>query len=129
MAPTRDTQRLTEVELELMTVLWKLGKGSVHDVLAGLPEHRKLAYTSVSTVLRILEQKNILQTEKMGRGHQYIPVMSKSEYESYSVHHVLESVFDNAPAALVKRFVESVDLSKKDIEDIQKILNQLGEKQ
>ena len=47
---------LTETELELMTLLWKLGEGAVNDVMDALPPQRRLAYTSVSTMLRILEQ-------------------------------------------------------------------------
>ncbi|HEY0706619.1 MAG TPA: BlaI/MecI/CopY family transcriptional regulator, partial [Polyangia bacterium] len=59
---------LTEVELELMTILWQLGGGTVNEVMAALPEGRTLAYTSVSTILRILEQKGVLSAEKVGRG-------------------------------------------------------------
>lgn len=110
------------MELELMTVLWKLGRGTVHDVLDGLPESRPLAYTSVSTVLRILEQKNILTSEKAGRSHIYIPSVSKTDYESYSVQNVMESVFANTPTAFAKRFIETVDLSEQDILDIQQML-------
>ena len=61
---TTEAKLLTETELELMTILWKLGEGSVADVIALLPKERALAYTSVSTILRILEQKEILTTRK-----------------------------------------------------------------
>ena len=71
------TKLLTEVELELMTALWKLGEGSVADVLETLPKERKLAYTSVSTILRILEQKKVLKARKEGRGHVYVPMLEK----------------------------------------------------
>lgn len=61
-----ESKPLTPVELELMQLVWKLGEVSVADVLAALPPERKLAYTSVSTVLRILEQKGVVQ---IGRAH------------------------------------------------------------
>lgn len=117
-------QKLTDMELELMTVLWRLERGTVHDVIDGLPENRPLAYTSVSTVLRILEQKEVLTSEKSRRSHIYIPKMTKAEYESFSVHHVMESVFENTPKAFVKRFIETVELSPEDIQDIQNMLKQ-----
>lgn len=117
-------QKLTDMELELMTVLWRIGRGTVHDVIDGLPENRPLAYTSVSTVLRILEQKEALTSEKSGRSHIYIPKTTKAEYESFSVHHVMESVFDNTPKAFVKRFIETVDLTPEDILEIQNMLKQ-----
>ncbi len=61
-----DVRLLTKVELELMTILWRLGEGSVTHVLGELPDGRDLAYTSVSTILRILEQKKILKARKEG---------------------------------------------------------------
>ena len=84
---------LTEVELELMTILWKKGEGSVADVIEGLPKDRNLAYTSVSTILRILEQKGALKTRKEGRGHVYIPALKKyrhivSRNPSFIMHQV-----------------------------------------
>ena len=58
--------QLTPVEHELMEILWILGQGTVRDVLAHLPNSRKLAYTSVSTILRILQQKKILTAKENG---------------------------------------------------------------
>src|SRR5690242_526540 len=95
-AKESDGKLLTETELELMTILWRLEEGTVADVIAELPEERDLAYTSVSTILRILEQKNILKTRKEGRGHIYTPLIKKSEYETKTVKHVVERVFDGA---------------------------------
>jgi predicted transcriptional regulator len=117
---------LTETELELMTILWKLGQGSVADVIANLSAGRDLAYTSVSTILRILEQKGVLTTRKEGRGHIYIPQISKSDYESKTVKHVIDRVFDGAPSALVRQLLDSVDLKDSDIQEIKKLIDNLG---
>ena len=89
---------LTDAELELMTILWKLGQGSVNEVMAELPKGRDLAYTSVSTILRILEQKQILTTRKEGRGHLYIPKITKAEYEEATIEKVVAKVFDGSAA-------------------------------
>jgi predicted transcriptional regulator len=123
-----DGKMLTEVELELMTILWKLGEGSVSDVIEKLPEERDLAYTSVSTMLRILEQKGILETRKEGRGHVYIPVLEKSEYESKAVRHVVDRVFDGTASALVKQLLGSVKISKKEIEEIKELIEKAEKK-
>src|SRR5437867_13042111 len=100
--PEAGGRRLTHVELELMTVLWRLGSGTVGDVLEKLPADRRLAYTSVSTVLRILEKKGVLSSRKQGRGHVYIPCITRREYESWSVQDLVARLFDGAPAALVR---------------------------
>ena len=98
--------QLTEVELELMTILWRLGVGTVRDVMAQLPAERQLAYTSVSTMLRILEQKEILTSRKTGVSHVYVPTLSRAEYEASAVERLVSSVFDDVPEALVARLIE-----------------------
>ncbi len=115
---------LTQVELELMSILWKLGSGSVHEVILQLASDRALAYTSVSTILRILESKGFLETRKQGRGHQYVPVISKAAYESTTVQDVVTRVFDGTPTTLVRRLLEVGDLSREDLREIQALLEE-----
>lgn len=119
---------LTVVELELMTILWRLKEGSVADVLAQLPKDRDLAYTSVSTILRILEQKSVLKTRKEGRGHIYIPNIKKSDYESKTVKHLVERVFDGTPVALVRQLLDSGQINEKELTEIQNLLTQFESK-
>jgi predicted transcriptional regulator len=128
-AADRDGDRLlTEVELELMTILWRLGDGggSVNDVLESLPPERPLAYTSVSTILRILERKGVVKARKQGRGHLYVPRITKAAYEARSLRHLLSRVFDGAPAALVRCLVESEKLSPEDLRAIKGLLQARG---
>ena len=119
---------LTDTELELMTLLWKLGEGSVSEVMELLPKERNLAYTSVSTILRILEQKGILKTRKEGRGHIYTPQLKKSEYEIKTVKHVVDRVFDGTPVALVRQLLDTVKLNEGDIKELKKLIDQAGSK-
>jgi predicted transcriptional regulator len=122
-----DSRLLTETELELMRILWKLGQGSVNEVIAELAKERDLAYTSVSTILRILEQKKILASRKEGRGHIYLPLIKKEAYEATSLQHLVSKVFDGAPSTLVKRLIESKDLDPEELKEIRKLLNQRTE--
>jgi predicted transcriptional regulator len=119
---------LTEVELELMTILWRINEGSVGQVIAELPKERELAYTSVSTILRILEQKKIVGTRKEGRGHIYIPLMSKAEYEEKTVKHVVDNMFDGAPITLIKRLLDTVNINDKELEEIKELIEKNGKK-
>lgn len=113
MAKPLRQKLLTDVELELMTALWQKGEGTVHDVLEILPASRKLAYTSVSTVLRILVSKGVLAVRKEGRGHVYVPRVSKADYEATSLRHMVQRVFDGAPDALVRRLLETEELTEE----------------
>lgn len=118
------SKALTEVELELMNLLWKRGEASVNDVLADLPKTRKLAYTSVSTILRILEQKGVLAARKEGRGHVYVPKLSKQVFEAKMIKYMTTQVFDGAPVALVKQLLEVEEISSDDLKAIRKMLDE-----
>ena len=119
---------LTDVELELMSILWRLGEGAVSQVMAELPKGRNLAYTSVSTILRILEQKEVLKARKEGRGHVYIPVLKKDEYEAKTLRHVVNRVFDGTPVALVKQLLGSVPVSENEIDEIKSLIESWNQK-
>ena len=116
---------LTETELEFMSVIWRLGQATVNDVLQSLPPERKVAYTSVSTILRILEQKEILRAHKEGRGHIYTPLESKSEYEARTLKHVVSKVFDGTPVALVRQLLGSVKINADEITELKNLLHKL----
>ena len=123
-AKTKSEKLLTAVELEMMSVLWAKGSGTVNDVQRALSSERKLAYTSVSTMLRILEQKGVLASRKEGRGHVYVPRLEKHDYEARSVRHLVDRVFGGAPAQLVQRLLEVESLSEEEIGNIRRLLKE-----
>jgi len=120
----RVEKALTEVELELMTILWRLGGGTVNEVLAALPPERPLAYTSVSTILRILEQKGVLATAKVGRGHRYVPLVALDAYQAFALAQVVGKVFGGEPVALVRRLVDGAELSTKELAALRALLDE-----
>jgi predicted transcriptional regulator len=106
-----------------MEILWHLGEGTVQDILDNLPKKRDLAYTSVSTILRILEQKKILTTKKSGRKHIYKPVLSKRVFAQYSVEKLVQQVFSGDSLELVSHLLDKKSISIEVIKKIQKLLN------
>ncbi len=119
-----DGKMLTDAELELMTILWAQGEGSVAEVMEGLPPSRDLAYTTVSTILRILEQKGVVKTRKEGRGHIYIPRLTKEAYETKTLKHVVQRVFNDTPVALVRQLLKTVQLDEKELKDLKALIKQ-----
>ncbi len=114
---------LTPVELELMEILWGLNQGTVHDVIAKLPNNRKLAYTSVSTILRILQDKEILTIKKIGRQHIYKPLLSKQTFAKHSVKKILSSVFSGNSIDFVAHLLDKNKLSINELNSIQQLLD------
>jgi predicted transcriptional regulator len=114
---------LTDTELELMLILWKLGEASVHDVIAALPPTRNMAYTTASTMIRILEKKGFVANRKVGKAHLYSPTLGKQEYESRTLGHVVGRLFENTPAALVARLIGDSKLSEQEIAELKQLLD------
>ena len=117
-------KELTAVELEMMNVIWRIGPCSVAQVREYLRPQRDLAYTSVSTIVRILEQKGYVSSEKEGRGHRYAAAVSKASYQALSLHRIVHSVFDGAPSLLVQRLLASEKLTPEELAQIQSLLRE-----
>jgi predicted transcriptional regulator len=123
MARPKNPERLlTEVELELMNIVWKLGGGTVSDVQARLPSDRPLAYTSVATMLRILEQKGVLASRKEGRGHFYRPLVERAAYQAFTLEQLVDKVFGGDSLALARRLIDGGVLSRKDLASLKALL-------
>lgn len=117
---------LTATELEMMNVIWRIGPCSVLQVVEQLRPERELAYTSVSTIVRILEQKGYVISSKEGRGHLYEAAVSKEDYQRSTVQRMVTSVFDNTPALLVRRLLDTESLSSDDLAQIRALLRKKG---
>lgn len=115
---------LTEVELEIMNRVWDLGECTVKEVQETLSPARKLAYTSVATMMKILEQKHVLKSEKKERAHTYRPLLSRFDYERMSLDNLKTNVFGGDPASMVMRLLDDTALSQKEIENIQTLLKE-----
>lgn len=116
---------LTEVELELMHIIWNRSKVSIKDVLSGVSKTRKLAYTTVATVLKVLEQKGFLACEKDSYAHLFFPLISKKEYENTCIDHMVTNVFDGEPMALLQRLLSAKNLSIDAIKAMEEAVIQL----
>ena len=119
----KKNELLTEVELEFMSHLWKLGQGTVRDVLAKLEPGRNLAYTSAATILRILEKKEFVVSTKKGKTFIYQPTIKKDVYQSRSLKNLSEKLFDDTPVTLVARLVDDYGMSEEALEGIRALLD------
>ncbi len=123
MRQKKKSEFLTEVELEFMTELWALGEGSVRDVLAKLAPERNLAYTSAATILRIMEQKDFVTSEKRGKTFVYQPLLAKDAYQSKTLRDLSDKLFDGTPASMVARLVDDQGMSEEALGEIRALLD------
>jgi len=115
-------KQLTKAEEEIMQVLWQLEKATVKDIIVQLPEP-KPAYNTVSTIVRILENKNIVDYEKQGKGHLYFPILKKQDYSNASINNLVDNYFQGSFKSLVSFFVKKNDMDLNEMESILKEIN------
>src|ERR1700744_286770 len=109
--PPKKSPTLTEAELRLMKILWTRGESTVNDIAAALPEKDAIAYNSVLTTIRILEQKGYVQHRKEGRAFYYVPVVAESEAGSSEVRLVLSRFFGNSREKLMLSLLGDGDVT------------------
>jgi predicted transcriptional regulator len=113
---------LTRAEEEIMQILWNLDKGMVHDILDRFPEP-KPAYNTVSTIVRILEQKGFVGHKAYGRTHEYFPVITKKDYTRSSFRGFMANYFGSSYKSLASFFATEEQLTVRDLEEIQKTID------
>lgn len=122
-----EIKELTRAEEQIMQVLWQLKKGFVKEMIDALPEP-KPAYNTVSTFVRILENKGFVDHNAFGKSHEYYPVISKEQYQSFAADKLLSGYFDNSVKRMFSFFVKKEKIDLKEADDIMKLIAQLKEK-
>src|SRR5215831_17762512 len=118
--------QLTEAEQRLMDILWTLESGTVADIAEALPKKLDLAYNTVLTIMRILEEKGYVRHSKPkeGRAFIYRPVVSREQASRSALQHLLGRFFGNSAEALVLNLIEDKTLNEKERERIRKLLTE-----
>ena len=123
-----EIRSLTRAEAEIMKILWQLEKAFIKEILALMPEP-KPAYNTVSTFIRILEKKKVIDHITYGNTHQYFPLISEQEYKRHEIQQLMVNYFDNSVENLVSFFVSDNNLKTKDFDEIMKFINDNKSKQ
>jgi predicted transcriptional regulator len=113
--PPRKSNTLTEAELRLMKILWRRGESAVTDMVDALPEGEQLAYNSVLTTIRILEQKGYVEHRQEGRAFVYWPCVQENEASSSEVRNVLHRFFGNSREKLVLSLLDDDGISAEEL--------------
>ncbi|HEA31251.1 MAG TPA: BlaI/MecI/CopY family transcriptional regulator [Leeuwenhoekiella sp.] len=115
-------KQLTKAEEEIMQILWDLKEANVAAIIEEMPTP-KPAYNTVSTIVRILENKGFVDYKKEGRGHTYFPKVQKTKYSSDSMDKMVNDYFNGSFKSMVSFFVKKKDMSVDELESILKEIN------
>jgi predicted transcriptional regulator len=109
--------QLTKAEEQVMKILWDLGEGLVKDIRDRFGDP-KPARNTVSTVVRVLEQKGFVGHKTYGNVYLYYPAVSRNEYSKSQLFRLMEGYFDNSFPAMASFFAREKDLSIKDLDNL-----------
>jgi BlaI family penicillinase repressor len=117
--------RLGKLELQIMNVVWDRGKATVHDVKNAL-SRRKPAYSTILTMMRKLEAKGYLEHEVDGRTYVYRPLISQQAVRQGVLGDVVERLFEGSTSLLLTSLVEQNRISKNELSQIRKLIEERG---
>ena len=113
---------LTDREIDVMEVLWDRGSATVAEDRDALEDD--LAYTTVLTILRILEEKGRVRHEEEGRAHRYYPLVERQEVRSSALRRLTRKLFKGSPELLLTQLVSDQGLSEKELRKLRELLEE-----
>lgn len=118
-----DIKQLNKTELQIMKYLWTLKKAFMKDIVEQFPEP-KPAYTTISTLLTRMCDKDYISFERLGRDKQYYPVLKKNDYFSKQVNGMITHFFNDSKSQFASFFTKNADLSMQELEELQQLLQE-----
>jgi len=113
----------TELELEILKILWRLGSATVGQVRDALAGYRDLAYTSVMTTMSTMHDKGYLARAKEGMGYVYQAAVSEKDTAQGMLKDLLNRVFERSPEAVLTNLLETSDLDAEELKRLRKLIN------
>jgi predicted transcriptional regulator len=113
--------KLTRKEEELMKILWKMGKAFVKDIVEQYPDP-KPHYNTVSSLVRILQDKGAIGYTQYGNTYEYFPLVTRDDYRKSFINQVVSDYFDNSYQSAVAFFVKEKGLKPEDLEEIIRLI-------
>ncbi len=111
----------TDRELDLMAVLWRDGSATVAEMQEALAD--KLAYTTVLTVLRVLENKGYVRHEEEGRAYRYFPSVARERAGRRALRRIRETIFDGSPDLLLTNLMSDREITEEDVRRMRALLD------
>lgn len=118
----KSKKELTKAEEQIMRYLWMIEKGFVKDIIEQFPEP-KPAYTTVTTIIRILVRKGFIGYHQYGKTNEYYPLISKSMYVDNHLKEIVKKYFNGSVAKLASFFAQNDDVSISELEELNKLIH------
>ena len=121
--PRKKLSSLTDLELDVMNIVWKYGSITVRQIVEELRTYRPLAYTTVQTVLTILTQKRFVEYTPRGRAYVYTPIVQPDGVRRETVTAVVDKLFEGSAQSLMLHLIESDSLTSEEATELRQLLD------
>lgn len=119
------TVKPSDLEMQILSVLWDRGASTAREVLDAMPDGKKRAYTSILSVMQVMEKKGLLTHTNRGTAHVYKPAVNKNKIIRPFVRKVVTEVFGGQPAAMMQALINEATISDNDLSQIHQLLDNL----
>jgi BlaI family transcriptional regulator, penicillinase repressor len=114
----------SDLEMQILSVLWDKGDSTVRDVLDAMPDGKKRAYTSILSVMQVMEKKGLLRHTARGTAHLYSPAVNRKKIIQPFIQKVLNEVFGGKASAMMQALLTETPVSDNEMAKLQKILEE-----
>ena len=118
------TTKPSDLEMQILSVLWNNGNLTVREVLEAMPDGKKRAYTSILSVMQVMEKKGLLKHTTQGTAHVYSPAVKRKEIIQPFLRKVLNEVFGGKPSAMMQALLSETPINNDEMAQIQELIKE-----
>ena len=122
------SQKPSESELKVLSVLWEHGNLTVREVLERMPDDRKRAYTTILSTMQVMEKKGFLDHSQQGTANVYRPLVQRDDVMKPMMGQVLDTVFGGKPSALLQCLLNDEEVDDAELKEIRRLIRQHADK-
>jgi BlaI family penicillinase repressor len=119
------TSKPSDLEMQILSVLWDRGASTAREVLEVMPDGKRRAYTSILSVMQVMEKKGLLKHTNRGVAHVYSPAINRKKIIQPFMHKVVNEVFGGRPSAMMQALLTQTPVSDDELTQIHKLLEQV----
>ena len=112
----------SDLEMQILSVLWENGASTAREVLKAMPDGKQRAYTSILSVMQVMEKKGLLKHTNRGVAHLYSPAVNRKKIIRPFMHKVVNEVFGGKPSAMMQALLTETPVSNDELAQIRKLL-------
>jgi predicted transcriptional regulator len=122
--PRKPATALTDAESRIMAVLWRLKRATVTEVVAALSARRAVSYSTIQTILRILENKGYVAHDKEGRAFVFHPIVDERQARRRALRHLIGRLFNGSPSELVRNVLDDEQIDPEELRRVKALIEQ-----